>query len=292
MVWSAIVGGALSLLGNKKANEANADINSANNAFNAEEAQKDREFQAHQADVTRNYQERLSNTQYQRATSDMQAAGLNPMLAYTQGGAGTPSGATPSGAKASAASPISMRDEITPALNSALKARQVDLQTENMKEQNELIRAQAFRERAEGYAAIGKPELMSAQTEEARSRIGLNEQTGRKVFEETAMVKETVNKIKAEIDNIKMRTEHEGVRIHATQALSDLSTAQEQYTRGQISIQQYEKRIKNATAQIIELGIPAAKQAAGAQEGTAGTIGAYLRALTIGNLPDLLRLIK
>lgn len=39
------------------------------------------------------FQREMSGTSYQRAMADMRKAGLNPMLAYSQGGASTPQGA-------------------------------------------------------------------------------------------------------------------------------------------------------------------------------------------------------
>jgi hypothetical protein len=103
-----IVSAVGSFLGQKSANDTNRAIAAQQEAFQRE----------------------MSNTSYVRAVADMKQAGLNPMLAYSQGGATTPAGATTQVQNALGAGVTSGQQAFQLALNAAQNLADVKLKEE------------------------------------------------------------------------------------------------------------------------------------------------------------------
>lgn len=80
----------------------NASQAEVTRGWSSAEAQRQMDFQERMTGQQMAFQERMSNTAYQRAMADMKAAGLNPILAYQQGGAPMAMGGAPGGAMGSA----------------------------------------------------------------------------------------------------------------------------------------------------------------------------------------------
>jgi hypothetical protein len=116
-----LAAGALDYLGASSANEQNRDI-----------VQQQMQFQ-----------DRMSSTAYQRATQDMTKAGINPILAYSQGGASSPSGAS-----------MPMQNPMSHVVSSAIDAARTRLDLQNLQATNDKIKSDTTLNHALAGAAM------------------------------------------------------------------------------------------------------------------------------------------
>lgn len=138
---------ALSYKGQTSANHANLNIAREQMAF-----QKD-----------------MSNTSYQRAVSDLNAAGLNPMLAYSQGGASTPSGAS-----------AVMQNAMEPAVNTAMQGQRLKADLEQLKAATANTKETAKKTAAETAKTKVDTVTSAMNAKAAESQIALNKLLGNK----------------------------------------------------------------------------------------------------------------
>lgn len=159
------------------------------NEESAWQAQLQRDFNSAEAAKNREWQEKMRGTGYQTAVQDLKAAGLNPMLAYSQGPAAMPTGAT-----ASSSSLPQVSNKVQAALSANATAAQIantNAATEKTKADTAVSMATAKQVEAQTAMTTSSTTNIEQQTENLKEQI---HQIKQNVHLQRAQTGESLNK--------------------------------------------------------------------------------------------------
>lgn len=138
------------------------------------------------------FQERMSNTAYERAMNDMRKSGLNPMLAFDKGGA-----STPSGAMATLTAP--RKGDIGAGLaNTAKEALGMSASLQNTHSQTQLNKANA-------QVADVSAEKLTANAKESEANTQYTQQLKQKAKADTERAKQEAKRSRQDVERDEAR---------------------------------------------------------------------------------------